>query len=189
MTGLPLRGKLLVLGSVVRASVIWAVPFVAVPTSPWLFGCWVRLASAAQLLSAPRFVLLFGAGFVNPVLIPLAFLAFTGHRRGDAVRDMVADAAALRATRHPEALSRALFALRPAAPHACLLRVGLPGFLVDQYWVLSTRSQVTTSVSTPTSQRRWTRWRQRWRCEPTGSSVARAASWAPCSTCGAGSGR
>lgn len=117
---------------------------------------WVRVASAAQLLAAPRFALLFGSGFLNPLLIPFAFLAFLGHRRGDAVRDMVADSAALRATRHPEALSRALFGLRPAAPHAGRLRVGLPAFLVDQYWVLSRRSKVTTTISGPTGARQWT---------------------------------
>jgi Zn-dependent protease with chaperone function len=280
VTSLPLRARLLVVGSVARASLIWAVPFVASATSPWIFATgigfdlgwslraliaavtvppllvaglcvtfphgrfgawatrritdsgarpsrrtvnlteelgiatgsaeryevlsvaspipnvaalpgadhtavvvttgaedalardelealiatqivvasdrWVRLASAAQLVASPRFLLLFGAGFLNPVLVPLAFLAFMGHRRGDAVRDMVADSAALRATRHPEALSRSLFGLRPAAPHAGSLRVGLPAFLVDQYWVLSTRSTVTTTVSTPGSQRSWT---------------------------------
>lgn len=117
---------------------------------------WVQLASAAQLLAGPRFALLFGAGFLNPVLIPLAFLAFLGQRRGDTVRDMVADHAALRATRHPEALGRSLFHLRPAAPHASTLRVGLPGFLVDQYWVLSTRTKTTTTVSSTGSTRTWT---------------------------------
>lgn len=116
---------------------------------------WVRLASAAQLAASPRFVLLFGCGFLNPMLIPLAFFGFLGHRRGDAIRDMVADSAALRATRHPEALSRALYGLRPAAPHSNELRVGLPAFLVDQYWVLSRRSMVTTTVSGPTGSRRW----------------------------------
>lgn len=118
---------------------------------------WVRLSTAAQFFDAPRFAVLFSAGFANPVLLPLAFLAFLGHRRGDAVRDMVADFAALRATRHPEALGRALFGLRPAAPHAASLRVGLPGFLVDQYWVLSTRSQSTTTISsTAGGSRQWT---------------------------------
>jgi Zn-dependent protease with chaperone function len=117
---------------------------------------WVRVASTAQLVSAPRFALLFGCGFQNPVLIPFAFLAFMGHRRGDAVRDMVADSAALRATRHPEPLSRALYGLRPAAPHANQLKVGLPGFLVDQYWVLSRRLTVTTTVSGLGPTRRWT---------------------------------
>jgi Zn-dependent protease with chaperone function len=116
---------------------------------------WVRLASAAQLLAGPRFALLFGAGFVNPFLIPLAFLAFAGQRRGDTVRDMVADFAALRATRHPDALSRSLFHLRPAAPHASELRVGVPAFLVDQYWVLSTRMPTSTSISTTGSHRSW----------------------------------
>ncbi len=116
---------------------------------------WVRVASTAQLLASPRFFLLFSAGFANPVLIPLAFLAFMGHRRGDAVRDMVADFAAVRATRHPEPLARALYGLRPAAAHASKLRVGLPGFLVDQYWVLSRRLNVTTTVSTPGSTRNW----------------------------------
>ncbi|MGK2948649.1 MAG: hypothetical protein ACSLFP_08755 [Acidimicrobiales bacterium] len=116
---------------------------------------WVRVASTAQLLASPRFFLLFSAGFLNPVLIPLAFLAFMGHRRGDAVRDMVADFAAVRATRHPEPLARALYGLRPAAPHASQLKVGLPGFLVDQYWALSRRMTVTTTVSTHASSRQW----------------------------------
>jgi hypothetical protein len=116
---------------------------------------WVRLASTAQLLSSPRFALLFGCGFLNPLLIPFAFVGFLGHRRGDAVRDMVADSAALSATRHPEALARSLYGLRPAAPHANRLRVGLPGFLVDQYWVLSRRATVHTTVSGPMGSRAW----------------------------------
>jgi Zn-dependent protease with chaperone function len=117
---------------------------------------WVRIATAAQLFDAPRFAILFGSGFLNPFLIPLAFLAFQGHRRGDAVRDMVADHAALRATRHPDALVRALYRLRPAAPHSSALRVGLPAFLVDQYWVLSTRAPATTSMSSSGGARTWT---------------------------------
>lgn len=116
---------------------------------------WVRRASAAQLISSPRFALLFGCGFLNPFLIPFAFVGFLGHRRGDAVRDMVADSAALSATRHPEALARSLYGLRPAAPHASLLRVGLPGFLVDQYWVMSRRATVHTTVSGPMGSRAW----------------------------------
>jgi Zn-dependent protease with chaperone function len=117
---------------------------------------WVRVASTAQLVSAPRFALLFGCGFLNPLLIPFAFVAFFGHRRGDTVRDMVADSAALRATRHPEPLARALYGLRPAAPVANKLKVGLPGFMVDQYWVLSKRITVTTTVSGMGQQRQWT---------------------------------
>jgi len=116
---------------------------------------WVRVASTAQLLTAPRFALLFGAGFLNPILTPLCFLAFFGHRRGDTVRDMVADSAALRATRHPEPLARALYGLRPAAHLASKLRVGLPGLLVDQYWVLSKRLTVTTTVSGMGPTRKW----------------------------------
>lgn len=117
---------------------------------------WVRLASGAQLVGSPRFALLFGSGFLNPVLIPFAFLAFWRPRRADTVRDMLADATAVRATRHPDALARALYALRPAAGLGHRLRVGVPGFLVDQFWVLSTRSTMTTTISTPTSQRTWT---------------------------------
>lgn len=116
---------------------------------------WVRVAATAQLLSAPRFALLFGSAFLNPVLTPLAFVAFFGHRRGDAVRDMVADSAALRATRHPEPLARALYGLRPAAPYASKLKVGLPGFMVDQYWVLSRRMKVTTTISGMGKDRQW----------------------------------
>lgn len=116
---------------------------------------WVRVASTAQLVSSPRFALLFSSAFLNPVLIPLSFLAFFGHRRGDTVRDMVADSAALRATRHPEPLARALYGLRPAAPVASRLKVGLPGLLVDQYWVLSKRFTVTTTVSGMGKERQW----------------------------------
>jgi len=117
---------------------------------------WVRRASAAQLVGSLRFVLLFLPPFINPMFIPLAFLAFLGHRRSDAVRDVVADATALAATRHPDALARALFELRPAAGLAQHLRIGLPGFLVDQFWVLSSRMKVTTTVSGPVGSRRWT---------------------------------
>lgn len=108
---------------------------------------WVRVATNCQLLATPRSVLLFAPVFLNIVFLPLAFVAFLGHRRSDALRDMVADAAALRATRHPEPLARALYELRPAAPHAARLRVGLPGILVDQYWVLSRRFRMTKSVT------------------------------------------
>lgn len=116
---------------------------------------WVRVASTAQLVASPRFMLMFGCGFFNPILIPFAFLAFFGHRRGDTVRDMVADSAALRATRHPEPLARALYGLRPAAPVASKLRVGLFGFMVDQYWVLSRRMTMTTTVSGMGPTRQW----------------------------------
>lgn len=117
---------------------------------------WVRLAAAAQLVGSLRFALLFGSPFLNPFLMPLAFLAFFRPRRADTVRDLVADAAAVRATRHPEALARAFEELRPAAPHGSRMRIGLPGFLVDQFWVVSTRSKVTTTSSGPRGERTWT---------------------------------
>ena len=117
---------------------------------------WVRWATAAQLIQGPRFALLFGAVFVNPVLMPTAFLAFLGGRYADGARDLVADAAALRATRNPEPLVRAFRALAGHAAAANQLRAGLPGLLVDQFWVLSARKTVHTSVSTPGGTRTWT---------------------------------
>ena len=60
------------------------------------------------------------------------------------------------ATRNPEPLVRAFRSLAASAGAANKIRVGLPGFLVDQFWVLSTRSTVQTSVSTPRGSRRWT---------------------------------
>lgn len=117
---------------------------------------WVRWATAAQLVQAPRFALLFGSVFVNPLLMPAAFLAFFGGRYADGARDLVADAAAVRATRNPEPLVRALRRLAEHASKAHSLRAGLPGFLVDQFWVLSSRRTVSTSVSTPTGTRQWT---------------------------------
>ena len=117
---------------------------------------WVRWASAAQLFQGPRFVLLFGSVFVNPLLMPVAFLAFFGGRYADGARDLVADAAAVTATRNPEPLVRALRSLGTHAKSAHELRTGLPGFLVDQFWVLSRRATVHTSVSTPGGSRTWT---------------------------------
>jgi Zn-dependent protease with chaperone function len=117
---------------------------------------WVRWATAAQLVQAPRFALLFGAVFVNPVFMPAAFLAFFGGRYADGARDLVADAAAVGATRNPEPLVRALRRLATHAGDAHTLRAGLPGFLVDQFWVLSCRRTVKTSVSTPGGAREWT---------------------------------
>jgi Zn-dependent protease with chaperone function len=108
---------------------------------------WVRWASAAQLVQGPRFALLFGSAFLNPILVPGAALAFIGGRYADGARDLVADAAAVRATRNPEPLVRSLRRLGDAAASAGALRPGLPGFLVDQFWVLSTRSSVQTTVS------------------------------------------
>jgi Zn-dependent protease with chaperone function len=117
---------------------------------------WVRWATSAQLVQAPRFALLFGSVFVNPLLMPAAFLAFFGGRYADGARDLVADAAAVRATRNPEPLVRALRRLATHAGDAHTLRAGLPGFLVDQFWVLSCRKTVTTTVSTPGGSRTWT---------------------------------
>src|SRR3954452_5284733 len=117
---------------------------------------WVRWATAAQLVQGPRFALLFGSVFVNPFLMPTAFLAFFGGRYADGARDLVADAAAVGATRNPEPLVRAFRSLAGHSGTANTLRAGLPGFLVDQFWVLSTRSTVQTSVSTPGGSRRWT---------------------------------
>lgn len=68
---------------------------------------WVRWATSAQLVQGPRFALLFGSVFVNPLLMPAAFLAFFGGRYADGARDLVADAAAVGATRNPEPLVRA----------------------------------------------------------------------------------
>lgn len=117
---------------------------------------WVLWATAAQLVQAPRFALLFGSVFVNPVLMPAAFLAFFGGRYADGARDLVADAAAVNATRHPEPMVRALRRLGTHASKAHTVRTGLPGFLVDQFWVLSSRRTVHTSVSTPSGSRQWT---------------------------------
>ncbi|QGG96363.1 M56 family metallopeptidase [Actinomarinicola tropica] len=117
---------------------------------------WVRLAAAAQVVGSLRFLLLFASPFLNPFLMPFAFVAFFRPRRADTVRDLVGDAAAVRATRHPGALARAFEELRPAAPHGSRMRVGLPGFLVDQFWVVSTRSKVTTTTSGPRGERTWT---------------------------------
>ena len=61
---------------------------------------WVRWATAAQLVQAPRFALLFGSVFINPFLMPTAFVAFFGGRYADGARDLVADAAAVGA--HPK---------------------------------------------------------------------------------------
>jgi len=117
---------------------------------------WVRMATAAQLFQGPRFALLFGSVFVNPFLMPVAFLAFFGGRYADGARDLVADAAAVTATRNPEPLVRALRSLATHATSAHELRTGLPGLLVDQFWVLSCRRTVHTSVSTPGGSRKWT---------------------------------
>lgn len=117
---------------------------------------WVRIASAAQVVQGPRFALLFGSVFLNPLLMPMAFLAFFGGRYADGARDLVADAAAVGATRNPEPLVRALRRLARASPSAHSLRVGRPGFLVDQFWVLSTRSTTRTSVSGMGRSRTWT---------------------------------
>jgi hypothetical protein len=55
------------------------------------------------------------------------------------VRDLVADAAAVRLTNNPKALARALRHLVGSARSAQRLRTGAPAFLVDQFWVLSGR--------------------------------------------------
>ncbi len=116
----------------------------------------VRIASSAQLVQSPRFALLFAAPFLNPFFMPTAFLAFFGGRSADATRDLVADDVAVRTTFNPAPLARALRHLGEHAGEGSRLRVGLPGFLVDQFWVMSTRSTMTTTVTTGGSSREWT---------------------------------
>jgi Zn-dependent protease with chaperone function len=117
---------------------------------------WVRWASAAQLVQGPRFALLFGSAFLNPILVPLAFLAFFGGRYADGARDLVADAAAVRATRHPDPLVRALRRLGELARAGGRMHWRIPGFLIDQFWVVSTRSTTRTTVSGVGGTRTWT---------------------------------
>jgi Zn-dependent protease with chaperone function len=117
---------------------------------------WVRIATSAQLVQSMRMGMLFGSVFVNPVGFPFAFLAFTGGRYADATRDLVADELAAQTTSDPAALGRALRSLGEHASEGTMLRVGLPGFLNDQFWVMSTRQNSTTSTSGPRVSRSWT---------------------------------
>lgn len=90
------------------------------------------------------------------MLVPLAFLAFFGGRYADGARDLVADAAAVGATRHPEPLVRALRHLGALATSGGRLHWRIPGFLVDQFWVVSTRRTTRTTVSGVGGTRTWT---------------------------------
>jgi len=117
---------------------------------------WVRVATSAQLVQSMRMALLFSSAFVNPIAMPFAFLAFFGGRYADATRDLVADELAARTTSDPSALGRALRSLGEHATEGTMLRVGLPAFLNDQFWVMSTRRTTTTTVSGLGTSRSWT---------------------------------
>jgi hypothetical protein len=77
---LPFRAKALVIGSVVRASVIWALPFFGAATSFWLFAG----AGGVELFDFSwRLV---AASLVVPTLLVAAVcLAFPHERYGDFV--------------------------------------------------------------------------------------------------------
>jgi Zn-dependent protease with chaperone function len=117
---------------------------------------WVRVATSAQLVGSMRMALLFSSAFVNPIAIPFAFLAFFGGRDADAARDLVADELAARTTSNPSALGRALRTLGQHAAEGTMLPVGLPGFLTDQFWVMSTRQTSSTTITAFGKSRSWT---------------------------------
>jgi hypothetical protein len=102
-----------------------------------------------------RFALFFSSAFINPVGFVFAFLAFFGDRYADATRDLVADELAARTTSNPPALGRALRSLGQHASEGSMLRVGLPRFLNDQFWVMSTRGSARTTVSGMGKTRSW----------------------------------
>lgn len=108
---------------------------------------WVRIATSAQLVQSLRMALLFGSAFINPLAIPFAFLAFFGGRYADATRDLVGDELAARTTYDPASLGRALRALAQHAGEGTMLSVGLPAFMGDQFWVMSTRKTTHTTMS------------------------------------------
>lgn len=124
----------------------------------------VRAATRVQLAMALPFVVIAAAVLVSGFQPLTMFIGFamvfafaltTLARRADAVRDLVSDAVAVHTTKDPASLAGALRSLGDSAHAASKERIGVPGFMIDQFAVLSTRSRVVTSVQMKGRTRSW----------------------------------
>jgi Zn-dependent protease with chaperone function len=118
---------------------------------------WCRTATRAEVLLQFVRLTAIPAVFLAPMLmlvvVPAAFLS---SRSVGAGRDLVADLAAVSATRHPSALASALRRLRPAVLVADRLSTVLLRSLVDPCWVVPTRRRSRTSITSGATTRTFT---------------------------------
>lgn len=120
---------------------------------------WCRVATRAEI----AWTLAKAISFASFVLA-MPFVVFVGvgmifvPRFVEATRDLCADVAAVRATRHPEALAAAMRRLAPAAVHSHAQKLGIRWFLpVSPFLVMPKRHKSTTTIGTDTEvTRRWT---------------------------------
>ncbi len=120
---------------------------------------WCCVATRAELAWTLAKAIAF-ASFV----LAMPFVIFVGvamlmvPRSVEATRDLCADVAAVRATRHPEALASAFRRLAPAAVHSHAQRLGVRWFLpVSPFLVIPKRHRSTTTIGTDTKvSRQWT---------------------------------
>lgn len=118
---------------------------------------WCRLATRAEVLVQACRLAAVPAAFCSPVLLAVVVpAAFIGTRATDAGRDLVADTAAVAATRHPQALADALRRLRPAVLVADRLESIVLRSLADPCWVVPTRRRAVTTVTVNGRRRSWT---------------------------------
>lgn len=106
---------------------------------------WCRLATKAEFAWGTALI----ASVLSLIVSPVGWILILGAvlpRSVEHHRDLCADIAAVRAARHPEALSSALRSLRPAAPMSNKLQMGSHGVSASPFLVLPTRQPSTTWV-------------------------------------------
>ena len=110
---------------------------------------WCRLATRAELAWTLTIVLgLASILFALPVAVMIGGAMVFLPRSVEATRDLCADVAAVRATRHPDALANGLRHLAPAASDGNKLRLVSRWYLpISPFLVMPKRMQSTTSVS------------------------------------------
>lgn len=120
---------------------------------------WCRVATRAELTwTLAKAIAFVSFVFAMPFVVFVGVAMLVVPRAVEATRDLCADVAAVRATRHPEALASAMRRLAPAAVHAHAQKLGTRWFLpVSPFLVIPKRQQSRTTIGTDTEiTRSWT---------------------------------
>ena len=109
---------------------------------------WCRMATRAEIAWKMTMVLAFASLlFAVPIGIFVGAFMLMGPRTIEAARDLCADVAAVRATRHPEALASAIRRLAPEAEDSHEQKLGIRRFLpVNPFLVIPKRVQSTSTM-------------------------------------------
>jgi Zn-dependent protease with chaperone function len=120
---------------------------------------WCRMATRAEIAWTFTKVAAFASVFfAAPIGVFVGAFMLMGPRTIEAARDLCADVAAVRATRHPEALASAIRRLAPEADRSNEQKLGIRRFLpVNPFLVIPKRIKSTSTMQVGSGpERTWT---------------------------------